>query len=89
MNIADLVTPMLAKMIGPWSCDIMHLSSLWLIVWCLLSRAGANLEEVACMGTLTSNLHLLMNSFYKPTSKRYKIICESKAFPSDQVMCLP
>ncbi|HEX8334196.1 MAG TPA: kynureninase [Segetibacter sp.] len=41
-------------------------------------------DEVVAMGQLTVNLHLLMVSFYKPTKQRYKIICEAKAFPSDQ-----
>ncbi len=48
------------------------------------SLVGAKKTEVVAMNTLSVNLHILMLSFYQPTSKRYKIIMEAGAFPSDQ-----
>lgn len=45
---------------------------------------GAKDSEVVVTHSLTTNLHLLMVSFYRPTKERFKILCEKKAFPSDQ-----
>ncbi|MBP6334018.1 MAG: kynureninase [Bacteroidia bacterium] len=44
---------------------------------------GAKESEVVSMNSLTTNLHLLMVSFYRPTKSRYKILCEYDLFPSD------
>lgn len=50
----------------------------------LKNIVGCQENEVVVMNQLTVNLHLLMVSFYRPTTKKFKIICEEKAFPSDQ-----
>ncbi len=50
------------------------------------SLVGALPSEVVMMNALTVNLHLLMVSFFRPdrATGRTKLLCEAKAFPSDQ-----
>ena len=47
---------------------------------------GAKESEVVCMNSLTTNIHLLFVSFYRPTAERYKIISEARMFPSDRYL---
>lgn len=78
-KFCDELTPLVAEIVG----KLFTLLVSYLPVNNTIT--GAKEKEVACMGTLTNNLHLMMDSFYKPTPKRFKILCEAKAFPSDQV----
>ena len=50
----------------------------------LANLLGASELEVVAMNSLSVNLHLLMVSFYRPKGKKYKILTEAGAFPSDQ-----
>lgn len=66
-----------------------HAKNPWYSYHELLMKNAANIvgareKEVVHMNGLTTNLHLLMVSFYQPTKSRYKILAEKKAFPSDQ-----
>ncbi|MGK7390585.1 MAG: kynureninase [Candidatus Cyclobacteriaceae bacterium M2_1C_046] len=49
----------------------------------LAKLTGAKTSEVVSMNNLTTNLHLMMASFYQPDGKRSKIMVEADAFPSD------
>lgn len=49
----------------------------------LAKLTGALPEEVVAMNQLTSNIHFLFVSFYRPAKERCKILCEAGAFPSD------
>jgi kynureninase len=67
----------------------MHAENPWMSYHEFLTQSmakivGAKPLEVVVMNTLTTNLHLMMVSFYKPTKKRYKILIEADAFPSDK-----
>ena len=44
---------------------------------------GARPGEVVMMNSLTVNLHLMMVTFFQPTTDRFKVLMEHPAFPSD------
>ena len=45
---------------------------------------GAYPDEVIAMNSLTTNLHFMLASFYRPSGKKIKIITEAWNFPSDR-----
>ncbi len=64
-------------------------NSQWMSYHHLMSESlarivGAQPQEVVAMNSLTANLHLLMVSFYRPTTERPAILIEAGSFPSDR-----
>ncbi|CAH7687894.1 kynureninase [Phakopsora pachyrhizi] len=57
-------------------CDLVNSTLAYLV-------GASSPDEVACTGSLTTNLYLMMTTFYCPTKQRYKILFEKKCFPSD------
>jgi len=47
------------------------------------SLVGAAADEVVVSGTTTVNIHQLVNTFYRPSRERKKIIADELDFPSD------
>jgi kynureninase len=50
----------------------------------MAALVGAEPSEVVAMNSLSANLHLMMVSFFRPTSARHAILVEAGAFPSDR-----
>ncbi|HSM09577.1 MAG TPA: kynureninase [Gemmatimonadota bacterium] len=50
----------------------------------MADMVGARPEEVALTGSLTTNLHLLLASFFRPRGDRFRVLIERPAFPSDR-----
>lgn len=49
----------------------------------MANLVGALPSEVVMMNSLTTNLHLALATFYRPTRQRHQILMEDHAFPSD------
>ena len=45
---------------------------------------GSKNTETVVMNSLTTNLHILMISFFRPTKDKYKIMIDTPTFPSDK-----
>lgn len=52
----------------------------------LARLVGASEDAVALHASLTTNLHLLLTSFYRPHGRRTKLLIEHGAFPSDRFL---
>ena len=83
-------TDQMKKEFAIWSeKGVLGQESRWVAYHERLTRSSANLvganeTEVVIMNALTVNIHFLLISFYQPNEKKFKILMEKDAFPSDQ-----
>lgn len=49
----------------------------------LKSLINADENEIIVMGSITTNIHQALATFYKPTKERYKILVDELNFPTD------
>ncbi len=49
----------------------------------LKNLINADANEIIIMGSITTNIHQAIATFYKPTKERYKIIVDELNFPTD------
>lgn len=49
----------------------------------LKNLINADTDEIIIMGSITTNIHQALATFYKPTKERYKIIVDELNFPTD------
>ncbi|ETN37426.1 kynureninase [Cyphellophora europaea CBS 101466] len=77
LNVHGHFRPVASSPLAPWQELADQASTLSAPI------VGAQPSEVSMQNTLTVNLHLLLASFYQPTSTRHKILLEHHAFPSD------
>lgn len=52
----------------------------------LAHLTGAGEDDVTLHASLTTNLHLLLTSFYRPKARRTRLLMEYGAFPSDRFL---
>ena len=88
----DTVRQAVAQELDDWEALAVHAhfkaKTPWYSYHEVLRESGARLVgarpgEVVIMNGLTTNLHLMMVTFYEPTADRFKIVVEDTAFPSD------
>lgn len=49
----------------------------------LKSLINADTDEIIIMGSITTNIHQALATFYKPTKEKYKVIIDELNFPTD------